>query len=137
MRQTGVRLGCSLLLLASAACAAPPVPGAPPSPGAQPPGLDLANRPAVAGITRTTLRDDARATVTRVHFAPGAAEPVHTHPYEIMIVPVRAGAVTWIVGDRTTSQLEPGAVQFVPAGVPHQLANTSGAPFEIIAVALK
>lgn len=99
------------------------------APAAQAPRLDLANRPAVDGITRTTIRDDARVTVTRVHFAPGAAEPVHTHPFELMIVPVRDGAVTWVVGDRTTSRLEAGAVQFAPANVPHQLANTGGEPF--------
>ena len=32
-------------------------------------------RPETPGVTRTTLKDDAKSTVIRVHFNPGAAEP--------------------------------------------------------------
>jgi len=131
MRPTKLPFLLALIVAATAACATRTAPV-----GAVP-GLDLANRPAVEGITRTTLRDDAQATVTRVHFAPGAAEPVHTHPYPILIVPIRAGAVTWVVDGQSTTYLEVGAVQHVAGGVPHQLANTGTEPFEIIAVALK
>ena len=52
---------------------------------AQVPRLDLANRPAVEGITRTTLREDARFTVTRVQFALDAAEPRIGNPTAIRI----------------------------------------------------
>ena len=104
---------------------------------AQAPALDLANRPAVEGITRTTLQNDAAKTVTRVRFDPGAAEPTHTHDYDIMIIPLEGGAAELTVGTVKKSYLYEGEVHVVPKGVPHQLANTSSTPFEIIAVALK
>lgn len=94
-------------------------------------------RPAVPGITRTTLKDDAKVTVTRVHFAPGASEPVHTHPYDIVLVTVIAGPVDWTVADRRVTQLGVGDVQFVARDVPHQLRNTGRGPFEMIAIAAK
>jgi len=104
---------------------------------AQAPALDLANRPAVDGISRTTLRNDERVTVTRVHFAPGAAEPVHTHPFDIMVMPIQSGAAELIVGSETISYLKAGEVYFIARDVPHQLANTSGEPFEVVAVSLR
>ena len=104
---------------------------------AQVPGLDLANRPAVEGITRATLKDDARLTVTRVQFAPDAAEPVHTHPYDIMVVPLQDGAAELVIGEERKAFLSEGDVQFIPKDVPHQLVNKSGSPFVIIAVAIK
>ena len=58
------------------------------TPPSQPLG---AGRPETPGITRTTLKDDAKSTVTRVHFEPGAAEPPHTHPYDVILVPVITG----------------------------------------------
>lgn len=107
------------------------------TPANQAPGLDLADRPAVEGITRATLRDDARVTVTRVHFEPGAAEPIHTHHTDIMVIPVGPADVRWVVAGETLTRFEPGEVQFVPAGTEHQLANVGQAPFEIVAVAVK
>jgi len=136
-RSSKARFTISVLALTAAvACsdASPP----PPSGGSDgPPALDLATRPAVDGITRTTLRDDAQMTVTRVHFAPGAAEPVHTHPFDIMVVPLQSGSVDLVLGEETIRGLGLGDVQFVPSGVSHQLANVGEVPFELIAIALK
>jgi quercetin dioxygenase-like cupin family protein len=102
------------------------------------PSLPLGQgRPEVAGITRTTLKDDAKSTVTRVHFKPGAAEPPHTHPYDVIIVPVVAGTITFTIGDKKVTAVKSGDVQFVPREVTHQLANTGKQDFEIIAIALK
>ena len=94
-------------------------------------------RPEIAGITRTTLKDDAKSTVTRVHFKPGAAEPAHTHPYDVSIVPIIAATIEFTIGDRTVTAVKPGDVQFVPRDVTHQLTNAGKQDFEIIAVALK
>lgn len=47
---------------------------------------------------RTAVLDNATATVTRLHFAPGAAESAHTHPYSLLIVQVTGGTVN--VSDR-------------------------------------
>jgi len=102
------------------------------------PSLPLgAGRPEVPGITRTTLKDDAKSTVTRVHFKPGAAEPPHTHPYDVIIVPVLAGTIEFTIGDKKVTTVKPGDVQFVPRDVTHQLKNTGAQDFELIAIALK
>jgi quercetin dioxygenase-like cupin family protein len=101
-------------------------------------GLPLGEgRPDVSGITRTTIRDDERAAVTRVHFVPGAAEPLHTHDFDLLVVPLTAGRVEWLFGEERIDFLDVGEVQFVPAGVVHQLVNAGDAPFEVIAVAIK
>lgn len=94
-------------------------------------------RPDTAGITRTTLKDDAQSTVTRVHFNPGAAEPPHTHPYDVILVPVTAGTIEFTVGGKKVTAVKPGDVQFVPHDVMHALTNTGKQDFELIAIALK
>lgn len=104
----------------------------------QSPSLPLgAGRPEVAGIARTPIRDDAKATVTRVRFEPNAAEPPHTHPTDVIIVAVMAGAVDFRIGDTRITSLVPGQVQFVPREVTHHLKNTGLGPLELIAISLK
>lgn len=95
------------------------------------------DRPLTPGITRTTLKDDAKSTVTRVTFAPGAMEPPHTHPYDVILVPVISGSVDGAVGDRTFTALKPGDVQFVPRDTIHHVGNTGAQTFGLIAIALK
>ena len=102
------------------------------------PSLPLGQgRPEVSGITRTTLKDDAKSTVTRVHFKPGAGEPPHTHPYDVILVPVLAATIDFTVGDKKVTAVKAGDVQFVPREVTHQLMNTGKQDFELIAIALK
>jgi quercetin dioxygenase-like cupin family protein len=108
----------------------------------QPPGAAPSvplgqGRPETPGITRTTLKDDAKSTVTRVHFEPGAAEPPHTHPYDVILIPVTSGAVDVGVGTTTLTSWRAGDVQFVPKDMTHHVGNKGTAPFELIAVALK
>jgi quercetin dioxygenase-like cupin family protein len=100
--------------------------------------VDLAgNRPATPGITRTTLRDDAKVSVARVQFAPGASEVPHTHPYDIMIIPVKSGPVVMQIGDKKITEIKAGDVQFVPHDVSHFVGSAGDAGFEVIAVAIK
>jgi len=100
--------------------------------------VDLAgNRPATPGVTRTTLKDDAKYSVTRVVFAPGAGEVPHTHPYDIMIVPVKSGPAVIMIGDRKTTSVKAGEVQFVPRDVVHSVTNTGTVEFEVITVGIK
>ena len=102
------------------------------------PSLPLGQgRPETAGITRTVLKDDAKSTVTRVQFKPGAAEPPHTHPYDVILVPVVAGTVDVTIGDKKLTAVKSGDVQFVPRDVTHQVMNTGKQDFELIAIALK
>jgi quercetin dioxygenase-like cupin family protein len=107
----------------------------------QPPTPSLpigAGRPDVQGITRTILKDDAKVAVTRVRFDPGAGEQPHTHPTDIMIVPVVSGAVEFMMAPSTKlTSLKAGEVQFVPKEVIHYVKNTGTQPFELIAVTIK
>lgn len=104
----------------------------------QPPSLPLGQgRPETPGITRTTLKDDAKVTVTRVQFAPGAGEAPHTHPNDVILVPVTSGPVDAAVWDKILSRLASGEVQFVPHDVVHHVKNTGTAQFELIAIAVK
>jgi quercetin dioxygenase-like cupin family protein len=96
-----------------------------------------AGRPETPGITRTQLKDDEKSTVTRVHLIPGAAEPVHTHATDLILIPVTDGTVEWIVAGRKVTSFKPGEVQFVPKLTEHQLKNTGTKDFEAIAVAIK
>lgn len=104
----------------------------------QSPSLPLgAGRPDIKGITRIAIRDDAKATVTRVRFEPNAEEPPHTHPNDVIIVPVMAGPVEFRIGAARITTLAPGEVQFVPRDVTHHLKNTGTKAFELIAISLK
>lgn len=95
------------------------------------------DRPATPGITRTTLRDDAKSAITRVRFAPDALETPHTHPYDIIIVPVTTATVDFRMGDQRVTRFEPGQIQFVPRETVHSLANKGDGPFELIVVGVK
>jgi len=102
------------------------------------PSLPLGQgRPETPGITRTTLKDDAKSTVTRVHFKPAAAEPPHTHPYDVILVPVISGTVEITIAGKKLTAVKSGDVQFVPRDVVHAVTNTGKEDFELIAIALK
>jgi len=100
-------------------------------------GLGAQGRAETPGITRTTLKDDPKTTVTRVHFNPGALEPPHTHPYDVMIVAVTSGPVDFGIADKTIRDLKAGDVQFVPRDTIHHFGNAGREPFEVIAIAIK
>jgi quercetin dioxygenase-like cupin family protein len=127
MRHTAVLFAVALLvsIVAGAQTKAPPVP------------LTGPGRPETPGITRTALKDDAKTTVTRVHFKPGAAEPPHTHPYDVILVPVMPGTLDLAIGDKKVTSVKSGDVQFVPKDVTHHLTNAGRQDFELIAIALK
>ena len=108
------------------------------SPQTQAPALPLGQgRPQTPGITRTTLKDDAKATVTRVQFKPGASEPPHTHATDVILVTVTAGTVDLGIADNKITSVKPGDVQFVPRDTTHYVINTGKQDFELIAIALK
>jgi quercetin dioxygenase-like cupin family protein len=104
----------------------------------QAPSLPLgAGRPEIQGITRTVLKDDAKITVTRVVFEPNAAEPPHTHPTDIMIVPVISAPVELVNGNTKVTSLKAGDVQFVARDVVHSVKNIGKQTFELIAITIK
>lgn len=96
-----------------------------------------AGRPETPGVTRTPMHDDAKSAAVRVHFQPGAKEPPHTHPYDVLLIPLADHPVEFTVGDKTIKAFTRGTVQFIPKDVTHLLANTGSGPLEFVTVALK
>jgi quercetin dioxygenase-like cupin family protein len=91
-----------------------------------------------AGITRTPLLDNAEARATRVTFGPGSREPVHSHPFDMVVVQVTAGTMEVLVGGKTeTRDYAPGEVVWLPRDVPHAVANAGGRAFTVVSVGVK
>jgi quercetin dioxygenase-like cupin family protein len=90
------------------------------------------------GITRTQLLDNQEARVVRVRFAPGAREPNHSHPNDLVTVQLTEGKVQILVDSETTADSRPpGSVHFVPRGQQHAYGNVDSKVFELMSVAIK
>ena len=91
-----------------------------------------------AGITRTPVLDNTEARVARVGFAPGAREPVHQHPFDLVLVQLTPGRVEVRLADAvTTKDYAAGDVIYLPRDVPHAVAHAGGGAFEIYSVGIK
>jgi quercetin dioxygenase-like cupin family protein len=107
------------------------LPGRPPAPAA--PATE-----APPGIMRATLVDNEVMRVVRVRFAPGAREPLHAHPNDLLTIQLTPGKVDVTMGTQHQSQeREPGYVHFVPRNVDHAYANEDTKPFELISLSVK
>jgi quercetin dioxygenase-like cupin family protein len=90
------------------------------------------------GITRTAVLDNEAMRVVRVRFAPGAREPVHTHPNDLLTIQISPGTVEILNGANTsTSRGDPGFVQFLGRSVAHAFASADAQPFEILSISIK
>jgi quercetin dioxygenase-like cupin family protein len=90
------------------------------------------------GMTRVPVLDNAEARVTRVGFAPGAREPVHQHPFDLVLVLLTPGRVEVRLADAvTTKDYAAGDVIYLPRDVPHAVAHAAGAAFEIYSIGIK
>jgi quercetin dioxygenase-like cupin family protein len=102
------------------------------------PGGEAPATAAPEGITRTPVLDNADARVTGVSFAPSAREPVHTHPYDLVVVQLTPGRVEVRLGsDVTTKDYAAGDVIFLPRDVPHAVSNLGARPFDVLSVGIK
>jgi quercetin dioxygenase-like cupin family protein len=102
------------------------------------PGGDAPASPAPTGITRMPVLDNAETRVTHVTFAPSAREPVHTHPFDLVVVPLTPGRVELRLGDDvSTRDYVVGEVIFLPRDVPHAVSNVGGGAFEMLSVGIK
>jgi quercetin dioxygenase-like cupin family protein len=102
------------------------------------PGGDAPAAPAPAGITRTPVLENAEARVTHVTFASQAREPVHAHPFDLVVVQLTAGRVEVRVGDDTsTREYVAGEVIFLPRDVPHAVSNVDRGSFEVLSAGIK
>ncbi len=102
------------------------------------PGGDAPALPAPPGITRKPLLENAETRVTHVTFASSAREPVHTHPFDLVVVQLTPGRVKVRVGqDVSTREYAAGEVIFLPRDVPHAVSNADGGAFEILSVGIR
>lgn len=100
--------------------------------GTQPPSQ------APVGITRTPVLDNAQARAARVTFGPGSREPVHTHPYDLVLVQLTPGRMEVLLSEKKeVKAYDPGEVIFLPRDVPHAAANPDQRAFDILSVAVK
>lgn len=102
------------------------------------PGGEAPAAPVPTGITRTPVTDNADARVTRVRFAPSAREAVHSHPFDLVVVPLMKGRMEVRLGaDVTTKEYGAGEAVFLPRDVPHAVSNVGASPVELLSVGVK
>jgi quercetin dioxygenase-like cupin family protein len=102
------------------------------------PGGEAPALPVPAGITRTPVLDNADARVTRVEFAPAAREPVHSHPFDLVVLPLAVAQIELRLGERVeTREYAAGEPMFLPRDVPHAVANAGSGPFPAFSIAIK
>ena len=100
--------------------------------GAAPP------RQAVPGITRKPMLDKPDLSVTRLEIDADVREPVHTHPYDLMVVPTMPGRLDVQVGDKKNVRAyTTGEMIFIPRNVPHAVANGGTTAVRVLAVVVK
>ena len=100
--------------------------------GATPPPQPL------PGLTRTLLLDNAELTVTRLEFEEGVREPVHTHPYDLLVVPTMPARLDVQLGmSKEVRGYAAGEPIFIPRWVPHAAANVGASPFRVLGIAIK
>jgi quercetin dioxygenase-like cupin family protein len=90
------------------------------------------------GLTRSTLLDQAEATINRVELASGAREPVHMHPYDLIVVVPDIIRMDIMIGDmKESKEYDSGATLFVPRNTPHAFGNLETRPIALVTVAPK
>jgi quercetin dioxygenase-like cupin family protein len=102
------------------------------------PGAEQPAAAAPDGITRSPVLDNAEARVTRVGFAAGAREPIHTHPFDLVVVQLTPGRLEVRVGDEVTVRdYAAGEVLFLPRDIPHAVSNVGTQPLDVLSVGIK
>jgi quercetin dioxygenase-like cupin family protein len=90
------------------------------------------------GIMRQVILDNDDARATNVRFAPGAREPIHSHPFDLVLVQLSPAKMEVQVGDeKTVKDHDIGAVIYLPRNVPHAVSSVHSSPFEILSVTVK
>lgn len=91
-----------------------------------------------AGISRTQLVDNPTVMCAHLTYQPGAAEPVHTHPFAAVVIQLTPGEVDMtIAGEHTRAHRDAGFVWYIPREAPHALVNVGSTPVEQITIAIK
>ena len=93
---------------------------------------------ALPGLTRTLLLDNAELMVMRLEFEEGVREPVHTHPYDLLVVPTMPARLDVQLGmSKEVRGYAAGEAIFIPRSVPHAAANVGTSPFRVLGIAIK
>jgi len=93
---------------------------------------------ALPGVTRKPLLDNPDVKVTRLEFEAEVREAVHTHPYDLLVVPTTPARLDIQVGDKKHVRgYAIGEAIFIPRTVPHAVANVGTASFRILGIAIK
>jgi quercetin dioxygenase-like cupin family protein len=108
----------------------------------QPPGSAQSNAATVAaaGATERPVEfENERVRVLRRTLQPGESSGMHTHATNAVAVAMTAGELTVRSpdGGSRTVALGEGFVNWVAAGVTHDLVNTGATPVELVDVELK
>ncbi len=90
------------------------------------------------GITRKPVLDKPDLAVTRLEVEADVREPVHTHPYDLVVVPTMPARLDVQVGDKKNVRgYTAGEMIFIPRNVPHAVANVGTTPFRLLGVIIK
>jgi len=90
------------------------------------------------GIIRRVILENDETRATSVRFAPAGREPVHSHPFDLVLVQLTPARMEVQIGDeKTVKRYEIGAVIFLPREVPHAVSSADTTPFEILSVTIK
>lgn len=101
-------------------------------------GGEAAAQPVPAGITRTSALDNDDARVARVEFAPRAREPIHSHPFDLVVVALTPGRFEVRIGDEVdTRDVAAGEVIFLPRDRTHAVSNVGTSPATLYSVGIK
>jgi quercetin dioxygenase-like cupin family protein len=90
------------------------------------------------GIARKVILQNDEARATNVRFAPEAREPIHSHPFDLVLVQLTPAKMEVQVGDeKTVKDYATGAVIFLPRNISHAVSSAHSSPFEILSVAIR
>jgi quercetin dioxygenase-like cupin family protein len=93
---------------------------------------------ALPGITRKPVLDNPDLAVTRLEVEADVREPVHTHPYDLVVVPTMPARLDVQVGHtKNVRGYKAGEMIFIPRNVRHAVANVGTTPFRLLGVVIK
>jgi quercetin dioxygenase-like cupin family protein len=87
---------------------------------------------------RGALVNNDRVSISKLTFAAGQREQMHSNANDVIVVQITPGDVEFALGEeKTTSHQEPGKVWYIPTQPPHAFSNVGSTPFDVILVTMK
>jgi len=110
------------------------------SPGQQATAARRRDLPTGSGRTDTPTRRPPclECIGVEVGWAPGSAEPIHSHPNDLLTIQLTPGKLGVTIGTEHQTQERPGGyVHFLPRNLQHSYASEDTKPFELLSIAIK